>query len=149
MTDPRTTSWRWLANRLQNMPELRRRVDNWFIWEQSPRSDIELPQPQTDGKYNVRLTPVFEPETPMASQGGRVIYQSPVMVRIEVRAFGPGLDGQIDLWGAFERAVDPVADIDAARAQGISWWEWVQPSVSPGDNTTATGGVRLVVMVTR
>lgn len=149
-TDPRQTAFRWLETHLKADPVLRRLVKSWQTWDGRVRSSTEL---TALPEASVRLTPIFDPETPESTSAtrGKVIYSSPVTVRIETRQSGQVWDDAIEIWNAIELALDRgnQAFVRKARVAGVSWWEWVQPGANAGDNTVSLGLLRLIVYIER
>ncbi len=143
--DQRITAFRWLVSELRASV---RGVKSWQVWDGNQRV-AELP---ALAESTVRLTPVFESESPEASDGmGHPVYRAPVLVTIEHRASGQRLEEAARVWEQIQGTLD-TADRDLVlrgRRAGVSWWEWVGGGVTAGDNTSSVGQVRLVIYLTR
>lgn len=147
MTDKRTNAFRWLVRRLQTDPVLRREVQNWYVWDDTNRSNVDLPA--MADSFSVRITPTLEAPAMLASDSrGGIVGDYPVLVRIETRTFGQSVDDSIDFWAAVGTALDRTTWAADMRNNDVSYWEWAQMGVVAGDNTESSGTIRLHVTLT-
>jgi hypothetical protein len=143
--DPRTTAFRWMVRNLKADPTLARHVRNWWVWDGTPSTSGELPlTPVT-----VRLTPQWDMEEPIASDGRKRVFRVPIIMQVEVSTVGSNADNPGNLAGLIVDTAERLVEADTSGASGISWLEQVQPPQIAGENPVGVGSLRLVVFLER
>ncbi|MGE4196027.1 MAG: hypothetical protein AB7G11_02740 [Phycisphaerales bacterium] len=146
-THVRTRAFRWLVNHLQADGALGRVVDDWQVWDGSPSDDDPLP----DNRVTVRLTPVPDQEEQVTnrSEPDKSYFNAPVQVDILTRVPGSNVDDSLNLCGILHGVLLKPLTREQRRTSGISWVESVRSPAAAGDNTTASGAVRLMIGIRR